>query len=66
MSESYKVYRFMCGGDRRQGNINYTESECSMEKLEEMQWSVVRQEDASETEGKGLPNRNGDTCATRK
>ena len=27
-----------------------------MEKLEEMQWSVVWQEDASETEGKGLQN----------
>ena len=27
-----------------------------MEKLEEMQWSVVGQEDASETEGKGLQN----------
>ena len=27
-----------------------------MEKLEEMQWSVVRKEDASETEGKCLPN----------
>ena len=33
------------------GNRNCTESECSMEKLEEMQWSV-----ASETEGKGLQN----------
>ena len=37
-------------------NINYTESECSMEKLEEMQWCVVRHEDAIETEGKGLHN----------
>ena len=27
-----------------------------MEKLEEMQWSVVRQEDASEAEGGGLQN----------
>ena len=27
-----------------------------MEKLEEMQWSVVCQEDASETEGKSLQN----------
>ena len=25
-----------------------------MDKLEEMQWCVVRQEDANETEGKGL------------
>ena len=29
---------------------------CSMAKLEEMQWSVVWQEHASETEGKGLQN----------
>ena len=49
------------GGDRRHGNRNYTESECSMEKLEEMQWSVVCQEDASETEGNGLQN----CCQTR-
>ena len=27
-----------------------------MEKLEEIQWSVVRQEDATETEGKGVQN----------
>ena len=29
---------------------------CVMEKLEDMQWSVVRQEDASEAEGKCLQN----------
>ena len=29
------------GGDRRHGNRNYTAKECSMERLEEMQWSVV-------------------------
>ena len=29
------------GGDRRHDNRNFTESECSMGKLEEMQWSVV-------------------------
>ena len=33
-----------------------SESACSMEKLEEMQWSVVRQEDASEAEEEGLQN----------
>ena len=32
---------FKRGGDRRHGNINYRESECSMDKLEAMQWSVV-------------------------
>ena len=32
-------------------NRNFTESGFSMEKLEEMQWSVVWQEDASETVG---------------
>ena len=37
-------------------NINGTESECSMEKLEEIQWHVVWQEDDSEPEGKGLQN----------
>ena len=31
-----------------------SQSECIMEKLVEMQWNVVWQEDASETEGKGL------------
>ena len=30
--------------------------ERSMNELEKMQWSVVRQEDASETEGKCLQN----------
>ena len=29
------------GRDRRHDNRNCTESECSMGKLEEMQWSVV-------------------------
>ena len=37
-------------------NRNYTEIECIMGKLEEMQWSGVRQEDDSEAEGKGLQN----------
>ena len=37
----FKVYRFKRGGDRRHGNINYTESECSMGKPEQMPWSVV-------------------------
>ena len=57
-------------------NRNLTESECSMGKLEEMQWSGVWQEDASEAEGEGLQNcaqtssvvwcRNlGDTTGTR-
>ena len=27
--------------DRRHGNRNVTEIECSLEKLEDMQWSVV-------------------------
>ena len=31
---------------------NHIHSEGSTDKLEEMEWSVVRQEDASETEGK--------------
>ena len=34
------------------GNINHTESECSMDKLEEMLWSVVWQVYASDTERK--------------
>ena len=36
----------------RHGNINYTESESSMDKLEEIMWSVARPEDVSVTEGK--------------
>ena len=39
-------------GDVRHGNINYTESESSMEELEEILWCVARPEDVSETEGK--------------
>ena len=35
----------------RHDNINYTHSECSMEKMVEMQKNVVRHEDKSETEG---------------
>ena len=34
------------------GNINYTESESSMEELEEILWCVARPEDVSEHEGK--------------
>ena len=41
MSASFQASRFKLGGDRRHDNISYTESECSMEKLDEMQWSVV-------------------------
>ena len=44
------------GNGQGRDNINCTESECSMGKLEEMQWSVVRQEDASEAEGEGVHN----------
>ena len=33
--------RFKRKGDRRHGNRNYTQSECSMEKLEEMQYGVL-------------------------
>ena len=40
-SASLQVYRFKLGGDRKHAIINYTDSECSMEKLEGMQWSVV-------------------------
>ena len=44
------------GRDWRNGNRKYKESERSMDKLEEMQWSVVGQDDASGTKGKGLQN----------
>ena len=37
--------------DWRHDNINYTHSECSIEKIVEKQKSVVRHEDMSETEG---------------
>ena len=39
--ELQRVSRFKRGGDRRHDNRNFTESECSMEKLDEIQWSVV-------------------------
>ena len=34
------------GGERRYGYGDKTEGECSLGKLEEVQWSVVRQKDA--------------------
>ena len=40
-TNSASVYRFKRGGDRRHDNRSYTESKCSIEKLEEMQWFVV-------------------------
>ena len=44
--------QFKRGGERWHGNINFPESECSMEKVVYMQRSVVQQEDTNETEGK--------------
>ena len=44
------------------GNIHFAESECSMEKLEDMQWSCVGQEDASEIEAKRLQG----CCVTQR
>ena len=70
---NFFVYRFKRGGERGYGNIKYTKTECRMDKLEEMQWSVVGQEDASETGGKVYKNvviptmlYDADTCATTK
>ena len=51
-----EMERFKRGAYRRHGNRNHTQRECSTEKLEEMQWSVVRHEDDSETEVKGAQN----------
>ena len=45
--------RLKRGGDRRHVNINYTENESSMDKLENILWCVARPGDVSETDGKG-------------
>ena len=39
--ELQRVHHFKYHGYRRHDNTHFTESECSMGKLEEMQWSVV-------------------------
>ena len=52
-------FRCLCSGVEetgRRGNGVCTESGCGVERLDEMRWSVERQDDASETEGKGLQN----------
>ena len=41
-----------------QGNGDHKAGGSRLDKLEEMQWTTVRQKDASETEGEGLQNSN--------
>ena len=53
---SFQVSMVKRGGYRGQGNRDHAESERSMGELEEMQWSVGRQEKASESERKDVQN----------
>ena len=50
---------------RRYGNGGHKAGRSRLEKLEEMQWSIVRQKDASETEGEGLQNSDQASDVTR-